>query len=92
MEDLEQIRLEKRLPIDIEVFVLPNESENLEGLVKEFSNHADMIFMGLKTTPKNLDKIEEYQAYLHDLTRTYAGLPIAFVLSCESNSLENILE
>lgn len=92
LEELEQIRCEKRLPIDIEVFVSHNESENIENLVKEFSKNADTIFWGLKTVPKDLDKIEEYHAYLHGLIKTYEGLPIAFVLSCESSALENILE
>lgn len=92
LEELEQIRLEKRLPIDIEVFVSPNESENIEHLVKEFSKNADMIFLGLSNPSKDPYKIEEYHAYLHGLIKTYEYLPIAFVLSCESNALENILE
>jgi len=92
LEELTQIRFEKRLPIDIEVFVSPNESENIENLVKEFSKNADMIFLGLTTPPKDIYKIEEYHTYLHGLIKTYEYLPIAFVLSCESNALENILE
>lgn len=91
-EELEQIRLEKRLPIDIEVFVSQNKPEKIESLVKEFSKNADMIFLGLRNPPKDLNKIEEYHAYLHGLIKIYDSLPIAFVLSCESNALENILE
>jgi len=34
-------------------------------VVKEFSKNADMIFFGLKTAPKDLDKIEEYHAIQH---------------------------
>lgn len=90
IEELEQIRLEKRLPIDIEVFVSNNDS--IENLVIEFSKNADMIFLGLRTVPKDPEKIDQYQSYLHELTRVYEGLPVAFVLSCESNALENILE
>ncbi len=92
LQKLEQISLEKRLPLNIEVLVSLNEAESRLELVKEFSKDADMIFMGLQTPPRETNKVEEYSTYLQALTSSYEGLPLVFVLSSESNPLENILE
>lgn len=92
IEELTQIQLDKRLPMDIDVFVSSNPSSQQVNLVKEFSKDADMIFMGLQNPPKDTDKIEDYLTYLQSLRTSYENLPLAFVLSSEANALEHILE
>jgi hypothetical protein len=90
-EALQQISLEKRLLMDIEIFVA-DQSDNHCDLVKEFSKDADMIFFGLKSPFKEHDKLEEYTAYLHELSASFEGLPIAFILGSEFTPLESVLE
>ncbi|MBA3815174.1 MAG: amino acid permease [Parachlamydiaceae bacterium] len=92
LEELEQISLEKRLPLDIDVYVSVNEAENRLSFVKEFSKEADIIFLGLKSPPSDLNKVEDYMLYLQDLTMSGEGLPLAFVLSSENTPLRSVLE
>jgi potassium/chloride transporter 4/5/6 len=82
---LEQIGVEKRLPIDIEVFVSD------EKPVEQFSKEADMIFLGLQP-PGEGNELAPYNAYLQDLAMKYKDLPVAFVLSSKTTPLSKILE
>lgn len=91
LDALQQISLEKRLLMDIEIFVA-DQADNQCDLVKEFSKDADMIFFGLKPPSKERDKLEEYTAYLHGLSASFEGLPLAFILASEFTPLENVLE
>lgn len=87
---LQQISIEKRLPMNVEVYVADPHQDKLE-LVKEFSKDADMIFFGLKPTPQDLNELEGYVTYLHGLSQTFEGLPVALVLSSEFTPLDSIL-
>lgn len=94
LEQLSQISLEKRLPINIEVYVSSNPEEEREKLIKEFSKNADMIFLGLKPPPKdeNENEMDHYIAYLHGLSQTFEGMPLALTLSSEVTPFESILD
>lgn len=88
---LQQISLEKRLPIEVEVYIADPSTDRSE-IVKNFSKQAGMIFFGLKPLPKELAEMEEYRNYLHNLSQTFEGIPVALVLSSEYTPLDSILE
>jgi len=88
----QQISLEKRLPIDIEIYVSSGLTQDRVTLVSEFSKDADMIFFGLKPPPKNSHEAENYASYLQSLSQAFEGLPLAFVLSSDFTPLDTILE
>ncbi|HEY2809880.1 MAG TPA: amino acid permease [Rhabdochlamydiaceae bacterium] len=91
-EELQRFSIEKRVPIDIQIFDAPEALDTQCHLIKKFSKKANIIFLGLKPPPKAIDQIEDYLNYLKELTLSYEGVPIAFVLSSESNCLKNILD
>ncbi|MBA3603960.1 MAG: amino acid permease [Parachlamydiaceae bacterium] len=88
---LSQISLEKRLPIDAEVYVAINSKEDKVELIKEFSKNADMIFLGLKPPPKDQSGSEDYVKYLQGFSESFEGMPLALVFSSESTPLDTIL-
>ncbi|HEV8053047.1 MAG TPA: hypothetical protein VGP47_11185, partial [Parachlamydiaceae bacterium] len=92
LEQLTQIALEKRLSIDVEVFVSADSATETVNIVKEFSKDADMIFFGLKPPPKDINEIDGYVVYLHGLSQAFEGIPLALVLSSEFTPLDTILE
>ncbi|MBA2727530.1 MAG: amino acid permease [Parachlamydiaceae bacterium] len=90
-QQLAQIALLKRLPIDIETYVASDVSLDRCEIVKEFSKNADLVFLGLKPPPK-ISEIEDYINYLQTLTQAFEGMPLALVLSSEFTPLDSILE
>lgn len=92
LEELQKISVQKRLPLNAEVFVAADSSHDREKLIKEFSKDADMIFMGLKPPPKDAAEMDGYIAYLQGLSQAFEGSPLALVLSSELTPLDSILE
>lgn len=92
LEQLQQICLEKRMPVDIEVVVSLDGPEHQIELVQEFSKDADIVFLGLKPPPRDPAEIDDYMTYLQNLTTTNQTLPLAFVLSSKSMTLDGVLE
>ena len=92
LEQFHQIGVEKRLPIDVDVYVTADLDQDRATLVYEFSKEADMIFIGLKPLPRKLNEAESYAEYLQNLSQTFEGLPLAFVLSSDVTPLDTILE
>lgn len=91
-ERLSQISQKKRISIDAEVYVNVDSTNSREELIKEFSRNADMIFIGLNPPPRDASEVNDYVTYLHGLTKTFEGFPLALVLSSEVTPLETILE
>ena len=92
LEEFQRISIEKRLPIDAEVYVSANSAVDNVEMVREFSKDAGMIFFGLAPPPKEQAADEAYIAYLHDLSAAFEGLPLAMVVSSEFTPLDSILE
>lgn len=91
-EQLSQMSLKKRIPIDAEVYVSADSTDNRENLIKEFSRDAYMIFVGLKPPPMDVKEVSDYIVYLQGLAKNFEGFPIALVLSSEGTPLDTILE
>ncbi len=90
LQQLRQIGVEKRMALNVEVYVAANPSQDRAELVKEFSKDADMIFMGLKPPPQELSDMDAYVIYLQGLAQTFEGSPLALVLSSEFMPLDSI--
>lgn len=92
LQQLSQISLDKRLTMDIDVYVSSGLFLDTINMLKDFSKDADMIFLGLKPPPRDLSEISNYVAYLHGISFELEGLPLALVISSEFTPLDSILE
>ncbi len=92
LKQLHQMSIAKRMHLETEVYVVADPLKERVELVKHFSKDADMIFFGLEPPPNDLNDMEAYMVYLHELSLAFEGLPLAFVLSAEFTSLDSILE
>lgn len=93
IEAYEKLSVEKRLPIDIKVYVASNELEERMQLVKEFSKSAEMTFISLPPPPKVGEPIEKYLCDLKVIAQGVEGLhTAALVLSSEQAPLSVLLQ
>lgn len=93
LEELEKMSIEKRLPIDVEVFVGSSEVQSRVNLIKEFSKDAEIVLMGLDTPPKQGQPVDRYIEYLNILSRAAEQLPsLVYVGSSETAPLEVVLQ
>lgn len=89
----EHIKISKRLPIDIDVYVSAEPMEEKIHLIKELSKNAGMVFLSLTPPPKEDACVKEYVSYLHTLSQNTENFPsLAFVLSSEHTPLDAILK
>lgn len=91
-EQFQNLSIEKRLPIEVEVYISPSDLQSRLNLINEFSKDAEIVMMSLNPPPKEDEKIEEYIAYLHLLSKNMEALPsLTLTLSSEHTPLNAIL-
>ncbi len=91
-EQFQKISLERRLQIEAEIYVAPNQITKRLNLIQEFSKDAEIILMSLNVPPQFGNNVEEYADYLQILTQNMETLPsLAFVLSSKHTPLDVIL-
>lgn len=84
---------EKRLPIEVEVYVSSPDLQSKLDLVKEFSKEADIVLMSLNPPPEAGSSIDEYVNYLRCLSQNMDDFPsLVLVLSSDHTPLDVILK
>jgi solute carrier family 12 (potassium/chloride transporter), member 4/6 len=92
LEEFQTLSLQKRLPMEIEIFVSPKLNEEVLNFVKAFSPQAALILLSLRT-PKEKESLDSYNQYLQSLSNAAKDLPpTALVLGSDRTPLENILK
>ncbi len=86
--ELQKLCFEKRLPIDVEILIAPEESFEI---VFQTSAHAGIVFMGLTPPPLFDEDIEEYLQYLNTLSIPEGFPSVALVLNSGNTPLRHIL-
>jgi amino acid transporter len=93
LQELQKLSIEKRLPINVEVYVSLFEIEERFALVKEFSKDAEIILMSLAPPPKQNENVEEYTKYLQTISQSTENISsLVLVLSSKHTPLEAILQ
>lgn len=93
LNEFEKLSIEKRLPINVEVYVSSASPDEKLELVKEFSRDAAMVLLSLQAPPKRGSSLETYSSYLDSLSLTTKALPsLVLVLSSEHTPLDVILQ
>ena len=91
-EQFQKLSIEKRMPIEVEVYVCSLEIQSRLELVKEFSKDAEIVLMSLNHPPAPESSMEEYIAYLQLLSQNMDSLPsLILALSSEHTPLDVIL-
>jgi hypothetical protein len=91
-EQFHKLSVEKRMPIEVEVYVSSFELQSKLDLVKEFSKEAEIVLMSLNPPPFPENNVEDYIAYLHVLSQNMERLPsLILALSSEHTPLDVIL-
>ena len=92
LKEFQELSIKVRLPLDIEVLVSSEPETNYFDFVRQFSKHAEFIFLSLVPPPQDGEPVDEYIDYLHRMSVTPKDFPeIALVLSSEHTPLETIL-
>ncbi|MBS4170814.1 amino acid permease [Neochlamydia sp. AcF95] len=92
VEKFKQIGVSKRLPLDVEILVSDESRACFYPLVEEFSKNAGIVFISMRA-PKIDESMEDYTAYLNEITLFSTNLPpTALVLGSKSTPLDNILK
>ena len=93
LQQFQQLSIEKRLPIEVEVYISPFDVNERLDLVQEFSNDAEIILMGLAPPPKEPELVDAYISYLRKLSQAMESSPsLVLVLSSEYIPLKIILQ
>lgn len=92
LEQLRQIGVKNRMPINPEVYVLANPQQGKIELIKEFSKNTNMLFLGINPPPSDPGEMEGYANYLKEFSQAFEEMPLALVLSSEFTPLNRILE
>lgn len=91
-EQFQRLSIEKRLPMEVEVYVSSFEIQSRMDLVKEFSKDAEIVLMSLSHPPAPGENVDEYIDYLHILSQNMEALPsLVLALSSEHTPLDVIL-
>jgi amino acid transporter len=91
-EQLQKLSIEKRMPIEVEVYVSSLGMQSRLNLVKEVSNDAEIVLMSLNPPPTPEKCVDEYIDYLHFLSQSMDSLPsLILALSSEHTPLDVIL-
>ena len=93
LQQFQKFSIEKRLPIDIQVYVGSDNREERLNMIKEFSKEAEIVFISLDPPPKQGEPVENYVSYLQMISRNTESLnsPV-LVLSSEHAPLEVLLQ
>lgn len=92
LQDFQALSIEKRLPIEVHVYVSSFDMQNRFRMVQNFSKDAEVVLMGLAPPPKEGVPFDDYIAYLHGLSQAMEVCPsLVFVLSSEHVPLDVIL-
>ncbi len=92
LQEFHALSVSKRLPLDVEVFVSSNPTEERISLITQFSKTAEIIFVSLVPPPQEISG-PEYIQYLHSLSQASESLPsMALVLSSKYTPLDTILQ
>jgi len=93
LEEFQKLRVEKRLPLDIEVLVAPNGDADKLNLIKEFSKDAEVVLVSLTPPPVEEENINQYMDYLETLSKVSIELPsLTLVLSSSRTPVKIILK
>jgi hypothetical protein len=91
-EQFQKLSIEKRMPIEVEVYVCSLEIQSRLELVKEFSKEAEIVLMSLNPPPTPESSMDDYIGYLHHLSQSMESLPsLTLALSSEHTPLDVIL-
>ncbi len=91
-EQFQKLSIEKRMPIEVEVYVCSLEIQSRLELVKEFSKDAEIVLMSLNPPPTPEISMDDYIGYLHLLSQSMESLPsLILALSSEHTPLDVIL-
>jgi hypothetical protein len=89
LEEFQKISVEKRLPLNIEVFV--SNTNNQNSLVCDFSKNASIVLISLMP-PAGDESSAQYTEYLHEMAQMSTLLPsLALVLGSEHTPFKSIL-
>lgn len=93
IQQFQKFSVEKRLPIDIQVFVCPENREERLNMIKEFSKDTEIVFISLESPPKQGEPVDNYVSYLQMVSSCTESLnsPV-LVLSSEHAPLEVLLK
>lgn len=92
LEQFQTLSIEKRLPIEVDVYVSTLEAQDRFDLVDECSKNAEIVLMGLAPPPKDEALVNDYISYLHRLSLALKNTPsLVLVLSSEHIPLKTIL-
>lgn len=91
-QQLLELSIQKRLSLDIEVFVSSSDLASQLHLIKEFSKNAEIVLIGLKPPCIQTENINEYIDYIQMLSESMDALPsLTLTLSSEHTPLDVIL-
>jgi hypothetical protein len=92
LTEFRELGKKRRLPLNVEVFVLTKPEEEFYPLVSEISKDAALLFLGFRP-PYSEETMESYADYLRKMFQAADALPsTALVLSSEHTPLEHILK
>jgi solute carrier family 12 (potassium/chloride transporter), member 4/6 len=92
LDQFQKLSIEKRLPIEIDLYVSSFEISKRLDLVKEFSKDAEIILMSLNPPPTIGSNLDEYINYLQFFSQGIEDLPsLTLTLSSEHTPLNVIL-
>lgn len=75
LEQFQRLNTEKRLFVNIEIYVSPLELKDRFELLKAFSADAEIILTSLNSPPKQQKLVGEYVNYLLDMSKITNNLP-----------------
>ncbi|MGA1864901.1 MAG: Na-K-Cl cotransporter [bacterium] len=90
IENMENFLVRGRLRAKLDVLV--NSQNNIQTTIKNFSQDADLVWMGMRA-PGQDESDQEYAAYYENLLKSTKGYPpLAFVLTGEDISFSEIFK
>lgn len=93
LEQFQRLNTEKRLFVEIEIYVCSLELKDRFDLMKAFSAEAEIILTSLNPPPKQQEFVGEYVDYLLNISKITDSLPrLVLVLSSEHTPLDIILQ
>lgn len=93
LDQFQNLKIEKRLPLDIEVLVSSDPETDKFKLVKQFSKDAEVVLLTLNPPPSNDEALDSYINYLEELSKAVIELPaLTLVLSSDRTPVETILK
>lgn len=92
MENMEEFFAKGRLRSKLEVLVDNSQNDTIRTTIKNFSQTADLVWMGMKA-PESDETDQDYATYYENLMKSTKGFPpLAFVLSGEDLNFNEIFK